>query len=166
MPEYTVERYAEFVNRMLAMGKTRRSLTLTKDHTDILTMSDVTSGAEGTAVAVKAPAGQYISIAGTRQVDGVTEQAHTIWLKFADTGGTEIASERLIKMRIKKTSQDLVYGPAGPYALFNQSTYKDMFRPVEGVFIEANATLEFRVNPNVSIDDDNSEAMIQCDLWS
>lgn len=159
-------KYAEFVRAQEARGLKRRSVTLTTAHTDIVTLSDVAVDTEGTAIEVKAPAGQEISIKGTDQVDVTTESAHFIYFRLG-TSAAEIADESPVSMRVTKTSLDRIQGPAGVYAMFNQLTAKDIYRPVEGIYLKSLDKLEIIVTPGTNaIDADYTKVAIQCDLWS
>lgn len=159
-------KYSEFVRMQEARGLKRKSVTLTPKHSDIVTLADVAVDTEGVPITIKAPAGQEISIKGTEQIDVTTESAHFIYFKLADSTG-EIADESPVDMRIVKTSLDRIQGPAGPYAMFNQLTAKDIFRPVEGIYLKSLDKLEVVVTPKThGIEKDYINLAIQCDLWT
>lgn len=103
-------KYDDLVIELESKGLTREQITIDQTNTNLVTLQTVAANATNWAIDIRAPAGQKITIMGTQQVamGADARTAHSLRVRFADSGENELAFNTTVKIDKTKSSTAIV----------------------------------------------------------
>lgn len=174
--------YTSYCDYLESRGWSREQLVLDELNTNLVTLFGLSSGATGTVIDIRAPAGQKISMMGVQQIPRGADanSAHSLRIRLADTGDAEIPIYSKVRITKEKTSEAIIQLVRCFYADMNltksvgssttQKTAPEFYRWTQGVELNGEQHLKLiLINtelPPTAVDAAHVKFALNCDLWT
>ena len=174
--------YTSYCDYLESRGWGREQIVLDELNTNLVTLFGLSSGATGTVIDIRAPAGQKISMMGIQQIPRGADarSAHAFRIRFADTGDAEVPVYSKVRVTKEKTSEAIIQLVRCFYADMNltksvganttQKTDPEWYRWTQGIELNGEQHLKIiLINtelPPTSVDAAHIKFGLGCDLWT